>query len=571
MGIDRDKAETERLKALEAALEEARASLQAEQAESARWKQDAEQIYAEMFSRNTAPKLLIDPETGAIADANAAALDFYGYTLEAIREQRIQDINLLSEAEVAAEREKALHEERRYFEFRHRLANGGIRNVEVYSGPVLLDGKRYLHSIIHDVTERRRVEQERAQVLEILEATPDFVGMVDPAGGVIYLNAALRREIGEDHKELDAVMEAVHPDWVLRLMRQEAMPAAEHKGAWQGESELLDRNGRSIPVSQIVIAHRDACGQVRRYSTIMRDISSWRALEEQLRQETAFSDALLRSLPGVLYLLDAQGRYVRWNRHLEEVTGHATKDFETLDPVDLIIPEERASIREKMQQVFEEGSATAETHLIGASGEAIPYYLRGYRVVLDGENYLLGVGLNISRRKAMEQELTHLATHDPLTGLYNRGKLRELLEQARYEYDRYGTPFSLVMLDIDRFKRVNDRFGHQAGDEVLCELTRRVNHVLRDADSQGRWGGEEFLVLATHTEMEGAAALAERIRQEVERTPFGVVGTVTISLGVATIQEGESLEQLEARVDKALYAAKDAGRNRVVTADQCVQ
>ncbi|MDR9426073.1 MAG: PAS domain S-box protein, partial [Marinobacter sp.] len=179
MSVNNGKTDTERLRELEAALAKARARLQEEELESARRKREVEQIYAEMFSRNTAPKLLIHPKTGAIADANPAALDFYGYTLEAIREQRIQDINLLSDAEVAAEREKALSEERRYFEFRHRLANGEIRNVEVYSGPVLIGGTNYLQSIIHDVTERRRLEQERAQIQEILEATPDLVGMVD--------------------------------------------------------------------------------------------------------------------------------------------------------------------------------------------------------------------------------------------------------------------------------------------------------------------------------------------------------------------------------------------------------
>ncbi|MDR9424965.1 MAG: GGDEF domain-containing protein, partial [Marinobacter sp.] len=211
----------------------------------------------------------------------------------------------------------------------------------------------------------------------------------------------------------------------------------------------------------------------------------------------------------------------------------------------------------------------AEAHLIGASGEAIPYYLRGYRVVLDGQKYLLGVGLDISERKALEKQLMRLATHDPLTGLYNRARLQDLLERARSDYERYGARFSLIMLDIDHFKLVNDQFGHHAGDEVLCELTRRVSRKLRETDAQGRWGGEEFLVLATHTATEGAVVLAERIREEVARDPFGSVGTVTISLGVATIQKEETLEQLEARVDKALYAAKEAGRNRVVVAEPC--
>ncbi|MGM0984995.1 MAG: diguanylate cyclase [Pseudomonadota bacterium] len=173
---------------------------------------------------------------------------------------------------------------------------------------------------------------------------------------------------------------------------------------------------------------------------------------------------------------------------------------------------------------------------------------------------------NALLRRQAQQELKRLATHDSLTDTYNRTGLYQLLEQAQVEYERYGTPFSVIMFDIDHFKAVNDQHGHQTGDEVLRRLARRVNKALRDADVLGRWGGEEFLVIATHTQAQGAAELAERLRQRIARRPFEVVGRVTISLGVATHEAGETVERLEGRVDKALYRAKAAGRDRVAVA-----
>ncbi|MFP4561398.1 MAG: diguanylate cyclase [Thiohalorhabdus sp.] len=169
------------------------------------------------------------------------------------------------------------------------------------------------------------------------------------------------------------------------------------------------------------------------------------------------------------------------------------------------------------------------------------------------------------------RELERLATHDYLTGIPNRAKIYEWLEVAHEEFRRYGTPFAVVMFDIDHFKAVNDRFGHPTGDAVLRELTLRVEDTLREADALGRWGGEEFLILARHTDCAGARKLADRVQQAVAVEAFRQVGEVTISLGVAEIRPGESLEHLLERADHALYAAKGNGRNRVVLYRETLQ
>jgi diguanylate cyclase (GGDEF)-like protein/PAS domain S-box-containing protein len=1213
-------------------------------AQSAHGPAEAEEHYEEMFRRNPAPKLLIDPDTGYIADANPAALDFYGYSLDGIRQIRIQDINLLSEAEVRAEWERARREERRYFEFRHRLAGGEIRDVKVYSGPMRVAGREYLHSIIHDVTEarryqehleqykvlfdrlpvgiyrnyagdegqfaevnpamarifgasqpqdligfpvarlyrdpeqrrrfsdelerngavfhrelalqtldgrpiwgaitaqahqtatghtvfdgviediterkkaesalreserryrtiittmaegvalhgsdgsivatnpaaerilglsedqilgraptdpgwhairedgtpfpgqdhpaslvlstgepvhdqvmgiqdpqrglrwisinaeplvtdegiegavatfaditeqlaaeraladreaqyrdlvenqtqfverylpdttvtfanqaladllgtdpqslvgqawmellpeteraaawahlasftpeapvghfensvilpsgeqrwvrwtnraffdetgnlthfqsvgiditeRREAEHARDRLVEILEATPDFVSIARPDGSVLYVNAGGRRLVGMpdsptglgDHLPQSIQEETAgdwaHPDWASRLLREEAIPTAIAEGYWEGETALLDVNNREIPVSQVIIAHRNDAGELTRLSTIMRDISRHKELEDTLekRQEalqrlqditgdpnreldpklqdllalgahyfgldygivshiqdedyqirqaispdgslapgqhfdlgvtyctqtlaangpTGFyhvADSEIRNHPcyriqgmeaylgvpirtgnevyGTLNfsrpeprepfsefeweLLKLMGQWISYeltreaNRkalererslfiggptvvfvwdnkpgwpvtyvspNLEADFGHAPEAVIGSAFSDLIHPDDRERTRLEVADFLEREAESFEQEYRLRAGDgsyrwvydfAVPIRndggavesVQGYllditeRRALETEQRLLATAFHtsqalmitdargtiervnpafteitgytaeeaigqdpsliasgvhdtgfyaamwqaltanghwegeiwnrrkdgeiypqwesisavrnqagelehyvavfhdISEQKRLEAELERLATHDPLTGIFNRAKLYEVIEAAEKEFTRYGIPFALIMFDLDHFKAVNDRYGHAAGDAVLKELARRVAAQLRDTDRFGRWGGEEFLIVAGHTDRDGACRLAERIRRAVADNPFSEVGPVTVSMGVAEIAPGEASEELEERADSSLYRAKTNGRNRVET------
>jgi diguanylate cyclase len=173
------------------------------------------------------------------------------------------------------------------------------------------------------------------------------------------------------------------------------------------------------------------------------------------------------------------------------------------------------------------------------------------------------------RTRHLNQALTkveELANTDVLTGLYNRRKFNELLTAALTRSRRYGRPLSVIIFDIDHFKRINDTYGHQIGDTVLQELAKTVAANIRSSDALARWGGEEFVIVACETGLSQAANLAEKIRQVVDTHPFTDVGHVTISLGVTTYTPHDSVDTLMIRVDKALYHAKSGGRNRVESA-----
>jgi diguanylate cyclase (GGDEF)-like protein len=173
----------------------------------------------------------------------------------------------------------------------------------------------------------------------------------------------------------------------------------------------------------------------------------------------------------------------------------------------------------------------------------------------------------LRRELALRKEaIEALLERDDLTGAGNRRFLTHMLDQEKSRADRTGTTFCLAMLDLDFFKRVNDSYGHQAGDTVLKVFTRVAQEELRLIDYFGRFGGEEFLLIMADTKIEGAQVKAERLRANVEKTQYRDIDaslTQTVSIGLAEYRAGEAIEKLLQRADRAMYRAKSNGRNRV--------
>lgn len=165
-----------------------------------------------------------------------------------------------------------------------------------------------------------------------------------------------------------------------------------------------------------------------------------------------------------------------------------------------------------------------------------------------------------------QQRIAALATTDSLTELPNRRGFDILAEQALQEAQRDSSPLCAVLLDLDNFKLINDEHGHLAGDQVLHDFAQQLRGTLRQSDILCRWGGEEFILLLKNTDRQAAHDLAEKLRQQCAEQRYEVEGQrlqVTVSLGLSQWQAGESLHTLLGRTDRALYRAKQAGRDRV--------
>ncbi|MFT6980329.1 MAG: two-component system cell cycle response regulator [Marinobacter psychrophilus] len=191
---------------------------------------------------------------------------------------------------------------------------------------------------------------------------------------------------------------------------------------------------------------------------------------------------------------------------------------------------------------------------------------------------MIFVGMVVSRSLSQlrrsefltRQQLKSLALTDQLTGLLNRHAIHTSLEQLVARYARHGHPFSLILGDLDKFKRVNDSYGHNVGDDVLIETANRLQDHVRAGDIVCRWGGEELLVVLPDTELDSALAVAEKLRCAVGETPMAAGGQSikqTISFGVTGYHNGEHIDTTIMRADSALYLAKEGGRNRAASVE----
>lgn len=165
--------------------------------------------------------------------------------------------------------------------------------------------------------------------------------------------------------------------------------------------------------------------------------------------------------------------------------------------------------------------------------------------------------------KRYNAKLEILSTTDALTGTYNRLKLDEILSYEWSNFQRYGRNYTIIIMDVDDFKATNDNFGHKAGDRVLQELAQVIMDNKRESDLFGRWGGEEFLLLCKETDKNGAKIVATKLQNAIARHDFGETGPQTLSYGIAQFEQNDSLDSIFIRADKALYEAKESGKDRI--------
>jgi len=413
-------------------------------------------------------------------------------------------------------------------------------------------------------TSRRALEAERNRFIG--GPTVVFEWQWSPGSPVTYVSPNVESVFGIERDKLigQRYLDLIHPSDRHECSRQIQALADSTADQLEREYRLRDGSGGYRWVHDFVIAERSDAGEIEALSGYLLDATERRRLEaDQRLLAVAFQTGQ------ALMLLSPDWRIERVNDAFTRLTGYTADEVIGREPTLLDSEENDESLADELADTLSRQSCwEGEIHRCRKDGHIVPVWESVCAVTNsagDIEHYV-SVFHDISEQKRVEHELEHLATHDRLTGAFNRARIYELLDAAETARQRYGTPFSVLMFDIDHFKRVNDTYGHQAGDAVLEELSRRVRDLLRLTDQFGRWGGEEFLIIATHTPSSGALKLAERIREAIAATPFPEVGAVTVSIGVAEMRDDMTPKTLEAHADRALYAAKDAGRNCVLLA-----
>ncbi len=280
----------------------------------------------------------------------------------------------------------------------------------------------------------------------------------------------------------------------------------------------------------------------------------------------------------MLCVANTNGEFIRVNEKFEDTLGYTVKELEGESFVSLVHPEDIAPTIETMNKLIEQQSINSFINRIRCKDGSYKYI--EWRSQPNGQ-YIYATARDITEKHMEEiqllqlakslqeknEELNELAITDELTGLYNRHYIDQIIENEMSRSDRYDEPLSMILLDLDFFKRVNDSWGHPIGDEVLRRTAEITKNNIRKSDIMARMGGEEFAIFLPHCTITGALVVAEKIRNLLESTEHPMAGVVTSSFGVAERRKNESFYNWYKRADEALYRAKEGGRNRVISAD----
>ncbi len=311
------------------------------------------------------------------------------------------------------------------------------------------------------------------------------------------------------------------------------------------------------------------------FMAVIQDVTDAALAERRIFEDQRRYLAIVNHVQDyAIYTLDLDGRIQDWNRSLFRLGGWTADDV-VGKHVSIFFPPgefDANAAGQVLTRAARRGSVEIEGRRVRRDGSA--YWGDAVVTALpDREGIVTGfvvISRDISDRKDREDELVRLATTDPLTGAFNRRFGADRLAEMFGRYRRYGNAVSVLMVDIDHFKKVNDSFGHDRGDMVLRGLAQTLRELLRKPDVIARWGGEEFLVLMPETPADRAALVGNRIIEAVRARTFetdhGPV-SITISIGLATTApDMETVDALIKRADNALYAAKAAGRDRLASA-----
>lgn len=301
----------------------------------------------------------------------------------------------------------------------------------------------------------------------------------------------------------------------------------------------------------------------------LKDLRETKRTMRDLAKSQRDIESILQNMPDVFYRTDLQGLITLMSPSCQEVLGYAADEMIGRPLADFYCtPTER----EKILKALQEGKGQArhvEACLRHKNGSGVWISTNAY-MRLDEQGQTIGVegiARDITERKTLEDKLTTFARIDDLTQVYNRRYFYEEAEKQLMLAHRYQRPAAALVLDLDRFKQINDTYGHRAGDEVLKHFAQICRDTIRVTDIIGRTGGEEFAILLPETDQASALQLAERIRATVASASLQLQGATlsySVSIGVAVKQaENMHVQELLSQADKALYAAKEAGRNHI--------
>ncbi len=558
--------------------------------------------FQQLFTDIRDAAFIVDAQ-GRVEDINPAGLAIFGYdSLEQLR--ALPDTEALFADSQQRQRYLDLLQEQGYVQDHPvlmRRRDGQVFNALITA--TARPGGQRRFGLVRDVTaaltQQHALEESEQRYRRLVENAPDVIYRWDIRRNCFaYISPAIYAVTGRQPEEIinntGILWDIIAPGNRRRL-------AEEWEEQIRGEGPLIQENefqvlhlhgGRHwLRVRSILV--RDAQGRPVGLEGIATDITERRQAEQALRQGRRMLEATLDGLPAAVMVVDRQHLVAHWNRAMSNLTGVRAEEvvgtnrqwlpfYQSPRPVraDLVVDQDLEGLVRfygdsglKRSSLVEEGWE-AESFFPDLGGQPRHLYFLSAPVRDESNQVALALEtlVDLSEKRKLEEELVRLSITDELTGLYNQRFFYATLGREIEAAKRYGQSLCLLMLDLDHFKSYNDRFGHLEGDRVLKACGQDLRHQVRTTDLACRYGGEEFVVLLPRTFLEEACRVAQRVRLGVKalvfqphdpnRDPAPSVG-ITVSLGVAEYRSGLSAEDLVRRADQALYAAKEAGRDRV--------
>ena len=533
--------------------------------------------------------VVVDAGNYVILHANQSFLESYGISLEESRKKRCY--------EVTHRIDKPCHDSGEECPVRlaadtgrvskcvhvHKRKEGESQTIRLAAYPIReSDGTvRRVVEISEDITEQVRLQEEikrKSDLLDnILKNCPDGIIGSDPAGNLFLFNEGAEKIYGYTAAEAIGKIHAsaLYPPGGAREVK-EYIYAESYGGRGRlqdFETKIVTSTGKLIPIRlSCELLHEGG----REIGTIgfFHDISGRLALQNHLAESEAKFRTLFETASDAILSIDEDGLILMANRAAKDVFEYPGQEIVGLDVRRLLGSGEEGTWEVLARYASRpESGKYVESSAVSRFGKKIPFHISVSESISGGKRFYTVIMRDVSQIKAYEEDLQVLANTDSLTRLFNRRQLYPIMQNELDRAVRKKIPFSVLLIDIDHFKKFNDTYGHAGGDLLLVGFADKMRSAIRQMDSAFRFGGEEFVVLLPETTGQDARIPAERFRQLIADSRFpmppeGRPVSVTISVGIAGYRNGDTLDDVIRHADLAMYAAKSGGRNRVVDYDQ---
>jgi diguanylate cyclase (GGDEF)-like protein/PAS domain S-box-containing protein len=521
-----------------------------------------EHLYQMLFENHNSVMLVINPDSGKIVEANHAAIKYYGYTKENILKMYINEINTLSDNEIKNEIALALREKRNFFQFTHQLADNTQREVEVHSFPVVTNAGKLLFSVVTDVDDKMK---QKLMFDKLLIASPYAVAILDKEQRIVNINSnfiklfhyTLADVKGKYINELVSPYDnKVQVDKNIELIYQGKIVKQEGK-RMRSDGNLIDVEIIGYPV----LYHQSVIGV---YILYIDNADK----KQYINQLHLFKKILENNTEGV-FITDQDG-HAKWiNNAYTEITGYSLDDLIN-QKTNLLKPELDDSdfYNEMWNQLVQNGKWKGEIWNKNNNDSIFPAWLSINNIKDDQNNitHYVGVFNDLSEKKKIYKRMMELQQRDSLTGLYNRFYFLTMVDKYIEDYKYNKEKFSIIVIDIEAFKDINDSVGHIIGDTLLKEISNRINDLLTEEHIVSRVDGDEFAILCNTVLKNELKSLTKKLLHKLNQ-PYNISNFITylnFNIGICIYpKDGNDSEDLLRYANVAIYESKKKSDNRI--------